>query len=114
MNIKQVKVALMMFFVIIGLLTITGCQTKIEVRNHITPVFPDESLIQDHPIPTPTFTPVEYSRLNADKKEDFLIKYIGRLLVTIGLEQADKQGLREWKRKTLERIEKQNQENLKK
>lgn len=106
------KKFLILFFICVFILFITGCDTM--YRDRYTVMEYDQTLIKDYDVPAPPMASVTYSFLDWETKESLWADYTGSLLEVIGKHQADKAGLRKADEEFKKKIEELNKKAVSK
>ena len=80
-----------------------GCKTtEVFIK---TPPMVDDGFLKNYAVPAPPKDAPSYSELSPDEKEAMWIGYTSDLLIIIGKHQADKSGIRVWKKGVLKAYE---------
>lgn len=95
---------------VIAVTILSACQHQIVYRDRYSIMTPNDSLLQDYDVGAPPISAQTYAQLSNDEKESLWTQYTSDLLVVIKKHMADKAGLREAKKKSIEEVERLNKE----
>lgn len=97
-------------FVFLAIMLMVSCTTKVEYRDRYTVTPLDKELVRKYSVAQPPMTSPMYSLLTQDQQEKVWSLYAADLLLTIGLYEANVDGLIEADKQGIEKIKQYNKE----